>query len=191
VWVRASPIADTPPYFLVVDAELEIGNAQGEYRRERLAHFYLDYKKTTLAAGEYIARIYVQREQLQRPLKLFKISKRYEDDISAVMGAFCWSGVATNEFRIAFGGMAGIPKRASVAEQFLSANNWYDAGTVDEKLLAQACELLRGEFAPMTDVRASAAYRMAMACNLLKKACYEFAAEASGTVVEARLFNHA
>ena len=188
---NASPIADTPPYFLVVDAELEIGNAQGEYRRESITQFYRDYKKTTLAAGEYLARIYIKREQLQRPIKLFKISKRYEDDISAVMGAFCWSGAATNEWRIAFGGMAGIPKRASATEQFLSSNQWYDAGAVNEALLAQACELLRGEFAPMTDVRASAAYRMAMACNLLKKACYELAAEASGAVVEERLYQHA
>ncbi len=188
---NASPIADTPPYFLVMDAELEIGNAHGEYRRELITRFYLDYKKTTLAAGEYIARIYVKREQLQHPLKLFKISKRYEDDISAVMGAFCWSGAEANEFKMAFGGMAGIPKRAAATEQFLSNSNWYSAGAVDEAVLEQACTLLRSEFAPMTDVRASAAYRMAMACNLLKKACYEFAAEASGAVIEARLFDHA
>lgn len=188
---NASPIADTPPYFLVMDAELEIGNAQGEYRREAIAQFYRDYKKTTLAAGEYLARIFIKREQLQRPIKLFKISKRYEDDISAVMGAFSWSGAATNLFSIAFGGMAGIPKRATAAEQFLSANKWCDAGAVDEAILAQACELLRSEFAPMSDVRASADYRMAMACNLLKKSCYEFAAEASGAVIEGRLFHHA
>ncbi|WP_323813118.1 xanthine dehydrogenase small subunit [Cellvibrio sp. NN19] len=185
---NASPIADSPPYLLVLDAELEIVNSSGATRIEALANFYHDYKKTTLAQGEYIARIRIARANLNKPLKLFKVSKRYEDDISAVMGAFCWSD---DGFKIAFGGMAGIPKRATATEQFLSAQSWCDSGVVDEALLEQACDLLRSEFAPMTDVRASAAYRMAMACNLLKKACYEFAAEASGTVIEERLFDHA
>jgi len=188
---NASPIADAPPYLLVMDAELEIVNNSGSTRRELLTHFYRDYKKTTLAAGEYLARICIARVQLALPLKLFKITKRYEDDISAVMGAFCWSGKADNEFKIAFGGMAAIPKRASTTEQFLSNTSWSVAGEVDEAILAQACDLLRSEFSPLSDVRASAAYRMAMACNLLKKACYEFAAEASGKVIEERLFSHA
>lgn len=185
---NASPIADTPPYLLVLDAELEIVNSSGASRIEALMNFYRDYKKTTLAQGEYIARIRIARANLNKPLKLFKVSKRYEDDISAVMGAFCWS---ENGFKIAFGGMAGIPKRALATEQFLSANNWCDSGAVNDALLEQACNLLRSEFAPMSDVRASADYRMAMACNLLKKACYEFAAQASGAVIEERLFNHA
>lgn len=188
---NASPIADAPPYLLVMDAELELVNSNGNVRREWLTHFYRDYKKTTLAAGEYLARICIAREQLARPLKLFKISKRYEDDISAVMGAFCWSGPATNQFKIAFGGMAAIPKRATATEQFLSNANWYASGEVDEDILAKACDLLRSEFSPLGDVRASAAYRMDMACNLLKRACYEFAAEAAGKIIEARLFSHA
>lgn len=188
---NASPIADSPPYLLVLDAELEIVNSSGSARRELIADFYRDYKKTTLAAGEYLARIRIARVQLAQPLKLFKITKRYEDDISAVMGAFCWSGQAVNEFKIAFGGMAAIPKRATTTEQFLSKNLWQLAGDVNENILEQACDLLRREFSPLSDVRASAAYRMAMAGNLLKKACYEFAAEASGKVIEARLFTHA
>lgn len=188
---NASPIADTPPYLLVMDAELEIVDSRGNTRRELLTNFYRDYKKTTLGADEYLARIHIARAQLAQPLKLFKITKRYEDDISAVMGAFCWSGITFNEFKIAFGGMAAIPKRASATEHFLSNASWYIAGDVDEEILLQACDLLRSEFSPLSDVRASAAYRMAMACNLLKKACYEFAAEASGKVIEGRLFNHA
>ncbi|HSC66653.1 MAG TPA: xanthine dehydrogenase small subunit [Cellvibrio sp.] len=188
---NASPIADTPPYFLVLEAELEIANQHGHYRRELLTDFYRGYKQTTLAAGEYLARIHIDRAQLARPLKLFKITKRYEDDISAVMGAFCWSGLTANQFKIAFGGMAAIPKRASVTEQFLSNQFWCDDGEVNEDILTQACDLLCGEFSPLSDVRASSAYRMAMACNLLKKACYEFAAEVSGKAIEARLFSHA
>jgi xanthine dehydrogenase small subunit len=188
---NASPIADAPPYLLVMDAELELVNSKGGSRRELITNFYRNYKQTSLAADEYLARIRIARAQLAQPLKLFKVTKRYEDDISAVMGAFCWSGQTTNEFKIAFGGMAAIPKRASVTGQFLTGSNWCVSGDVDEGVLAQACELLRSEFSPLSDVRASAAYRMAMACNLLKKACYEFAAEASGKVTEARLFHHA
>lgn len=188
---NASPIADSPPYLLVLDAELEIVSSSGSARRELLTDFYRDYKKTTLAGDEYLARIRIARAQLAQPLKLFKITKRYEDDISAVMGAFCWSGNDANEFKIAFGGMAAIPKRACATEQFLTNTVWCAAGDVHDDILEQACDLLRREFSPLSDVRASAAYRMAMACNLLKKACYEFAAEASGKVIEARLFHHA
>jgi xanthine dehydrogenase small subunit len=188
---NASPIADTPPYLLVMDAELDLVDSGGNARRELLTNFYRDYKKTTLGVGEYLARIRIARAQLAQPLKLFKITKRYEDDISAVMGAFCWGGQTSNEFKIAFGGMAAIPKRASITEQFLSNTEWCVAGDVDEEILAQACDLLRSEFSPLSDVRASAAYRMAMACNLLKKACYEFAAEASGKALDTRLFSHA
>lgn len=192
---NASPIADAPPYLLVMEAELEIIDSNGESRRELLTDFYRSYKQTTLATNEYLARIHIARAQFNNPLKLFKISKRYDDDISTLMGAFSWagdgSGEDSNEFKIAFGGMAAIPKRASTTEQFLTKTIWCAAGDVDENILAQACELLRSEFSPMSDVRASAAYRMAMACNLLKKACYEFAAEASGKVIEERLFHHA
>lgn len=163
---NASPIADCPPYLLALDAELVIGNTAGEYRREWLADFYLDYKRTTLVAGEYLAQVVIQRSALAQPLKLYKISKRYEDDISAVMGAFRCD--AANRLSIAFGGMAATPKRAHLTEAFLHQH----AGQLDEVLIERACSILASEFSPLSDVRASAGYRMAMACNLLKKACY-------------------
>lgn len=162
---NASPIADCPPYLLALDAELVIGNSRGEYRHELLTDFYLDYKRTTLAAGEYLAHIVIQRSALAQPLKLYKISKRYEDDISAVMGAFRCDA---NRLSIAFGGMAATPKRARLTEAFL----YQHAGELDDELIEQACNILASEFSPLSDVRASAEYRMAMACNLLKKACY-------------------
>lgn len=81
---NASPIADCPPWLLVLEAELIIGNARGEYRREPLPDFYRDYKSTSLAADEYLAQVAIQREALAQPLRVYKISKRYEDDISAV-----------------------------------------------------------------------------------------------------------
>ena len=92
---NASPIADAPPYLLVMDAELEIVNSNGDSRRELLTHFYRDYKKTIAGWPANISRGFLlHARKLTKPLKLFKISKRYEDDISAVMGAFCWSGDA-------------------------------------------------------------------------------------------------
>ena len=185
---NASPIADMPPCLLVLDAELIVGNSAGEYRQQALSDFYLGYKKTTLGAGEYLARIRIARSALSQSLKLFKISKRYEDDISAVMGAFCFDDTRV---KIAFGGMAGIPQRAYQSENFLNQHAWLINGDLDENLLDEACAILRTEFTPMSDVRASADYRMAMACNLLKKACYEFAAQASGRAPCEGVFDHA
>lgn len=186
---NASPIADMPPYLLVLDAELLIGNCAGDYRRELLANFYLDYKQTTLAAGEYLARILIKRKVLAQPLKLYKISKRYEDDISAVMGAFCWDGQV--RLQIAFGGMAAIPKRATLTEAFIEKNTWQENGSVNEAVLERACDILRSEFTPLSDVRASADYRMAMACSLLKKACIQFAAQSIGQTVADGVFDYA
>ena len=163
---NASPIADCPPYLLVLNAELVIGNSAGEYRCELLTNFYLDYKRTTLARGEYLAQIKIERGLLAQPLKLFKITKRYEDDISAVMGAFHCD--ADKRLSIAFGGMAATPKRAPLTEAFL----YQHAGELDETIIEQACIILASEFSPLSDVRASSAYRMAMACSLLRKACY-------------------
>ena len=186
---NASPIADTPPFLLVLDAELLIGNAAGEYRREPISQFYRAYKHTTLVAGEYLAKIRIKREALDYPVKLYKISKRYEDDISAVMGAFLFDG--QQQLRIAFGGMAAIPRRAHATEKFLHQTTWHRDGQVLPHILEQACDVLRNEFSPMSDVRASAEYRMAMACNLLKKACNEIMAQLNGQVVAEGVFDHA
>jgi xanthine dehydrogenase small subunit len=81
------------------------------------------------------------------------------------MGAFRCDA---NRLSIAFGGMAATPKRARLTEAFLHQH----AGELDDELIEQACNILASEFSPLSDVRASAEYRMAMACNLLKKACY-------------------
>ena len=186
---NASPIADMPPYLLVLGAELVINKSDGTSRVERLSDFYIDYKQTRLYAGEYLAEIVVPRASLHSPLKLFKISKRYEDDISAVMGAFRWG--EDEQLTIAYGGMAAIPKRATATEDFINCQRWWLDGGVDEAVLSRACEVLSTEFTPMTDVRASAEYRMAMAGNLLRKACHEFAAEWAGHTIEAGVFSHA
>lgn len=186
---NASPIADMPPYLLVLDAELVIRNSHGEERREKLIDFYLDYKKTTLAVGEYLAEVAFDRAAFEEPLKLIKLSKRYEDDISAVMGAFRWR--ADGSLAIAYGGMAAIPKRALETEALLNQSIWQREGDLEEDVLDRACEQVSLEFKPMTDVRASAEYRMAMAGSLLRKACRSLSAERAGKVIEPGVFTHA
>ncbi|MGD8176361.1 xanthine dehydrogenase small subunit [Marinimicrobium sp. ARAG 43.8] len=186
---NASPIADTPPWLLSLDASLCIRNGSGESRYEKLTDFYRGYKHTSLQPGEYIAQIVIRRTALADPLRLYKLSKRYEDDISAVMGAFRWD--ANGALWIAYGGMAATPKRATKTEAFLNQSIWHREGGVDEGVLDQACECLDTEFSPMTDVRASARYRLAMAKNMLRKACRSLAAERSGRVCEPGVFEHA
>lgn len=186
---NASPIADTPPCFLALDAGLIIGHVNGDSRIEPLQDFYLDYKKTSLQPGEYIRAIRIPRLALQDPLKLIKVSKRYEDDISAVMGAF--RVTANGEWRIAFGGMAATPRRAFVTEALLSGLAWQQVDDPDDDFFAAVHQSLSSEFSPMTDVRASSAYRMSLACNLLTKAVLEFSAAHNGRVGSEDLFHHA
>ncbi|UTA48280.1 xanthine dehydrogenase small subunit [Simiduia sp. 21SJ11W-1] len=169
---NASPIADTPPWLLVQEAELIIGKPEGGFRYERLEDFYLDYKKTTLRAGEYLADVRLSRARLACAAKLYKVSKRYEDDISAVCGAFLIN--PNNQLRIAFGGMAATPKRARLTEAFINKQPWQTAENW-EAVVAQAGEYLAQDFTPLTDVRASKDYRLQLAHNLLRKACRAWA----------------
>lgn len=187
--VNASPVADMPPYLLALDAELIIRSSAGETRQEKLSDFYLDYKKTTLAPGEYLAEVVFTRDAFAEPIKLIKLSKRYEDDISSVMGAFRWR--ADGSLVIAYGGMAAMPKRALATEALLSQSIWQREGELDHAILDKACEALAGEFTPMTDVRASADYRIAMAGSLLRKACRVLVAEHAGKTLEPGVFSHA
>lgn len=102
-------------------------------------------------------------------LKVYKISKRFDDDISAVLAAFNLEidGDVIKSARIAFGGMAGIPKRASNCEKALNGQPWTQS-TIESAMTALATD-----FTPMNDVRASAQYRMQVAQNLLQKAFIE------------------
>ena len=139
---------------------------QGEQRRElAIEEYFLDYKKTALQSGEFIEQIIVPKPTANQHFKVYKLSKRLDDDISAVCGAFNLTiedGVV-REARIAFGGMAAVPKRASGAEQALIGQLWNKA-TVNT-----AMQALTGDFEPLTDFRASKEYRSKIATNLLYK----------------------
>ncbi|MCH4563712.1 xanthine dehydrogenase small subunit [Halomonas sp. EGI 63088] len=161
---NASPIGDTPPVLLALGSRLWLTGPEGE-RELPLDDFFLDYKKTALGEGESIRAIFLPRPEAGRTLKVWKLSKRREDDISAVLGAFSWKledGIL-REVRLAFGGMAATPKRAAAAEAALE-------GQAPSTAAFQAARLaLTRDFQPMSDVRGSAHYRQLSAANLLER----------------------
>ena len=128
-----------------------------------LEDFFLDYRKQDRRPGEFVAG--VSFPESAPGLRCYKISKRFDQDISAVCGCFnvtVESGRVTAA-RISFGGMAGVPKRAAQAEAALVGQNWTDA-TVEG-----AADAIARDFTPLSDMRASSAYRMQTAQNLMRR----------------------
>jgi xanthine dehydrogenase small subunit len=157
---NGSPIGDAPPPLIALGAQLVL--RKGKKRREiALEDFFLDYKKQDRQPGEFVESILIPRQPDN--LRVWKVSKRFDQDISAVCGAFnilIGNGKVTSA-RIAFGGMAGIPKRAAKAEAALTGQTW------TAEVVKSAMAAMTGDFTPMSDMRASAAYRMQTAQNLL------------------------
>jgi len=163
---NGSPIGDSPPALIALGATLHLRN--GDIRREiALEDFFVEYGKQDRAPGEFVEAVSIP-VQADR-LKVYKLSKRFDQDISAVCGAFnlTISDGVVSEARIAFGGMAGIPKRASAVEAALIGQPWSD--TTVEHAVAKFAE----DYAPLSDMRASAAYRMTTARNMLWRYFYE------------------
>ena len=166
---NGSPIGDGPPALMALGATLHL--RQGEARREMpLERFFLDYGKQDRRPGEFVEAISVPHQPDH--LSCYKLSKRFDQDISAVCGCF-WIAVedgTVRAVRIAFGGMAGVPKRAHAVERALTGQPW-TAETV-----AAAMARFADDFAPIGDLRASAAYRLRSAQNMLAR----YFAERSG-----------
>ena len=161
---NASPIGDSMPALMVCGARVKL--RQGEARREMdLQDLYLDYMKTALQPGEFIESIVIPRRDDGLRLRCYKLSKRFDQDISALCAAFALrlDGERIADIRIALGGMAAIPKRAPQTEQYLLGKTW------DEPQLQLAMNRLQEEFTPLTDMRASAAYRSRASANLLNR----------------------
>ena len=161
---NASPIGDTLPWLIAMDATLVLAGPGG--RREMpIEDFFLDYRKTDLRPGEVIASVRVPRLAASEAFRTYKVSKRYDQDISAVIGAYRLeiAGGRVRDARIAYGGMAATPKRARRAERALTGRVW------DEAAAAAAAEAVAGDFAPIDDFRASAGYRRRVAANLLRR----------------------
>ncbi|WP_105103429.1 xanthine dehydrogenase small subunit [Microbulbifer pacificus] len=167
---NASPIGDMPPALIALGAELELDGVDG-VRRLPLQEFFHDYKKTDLRPNEFIRGVWIPASLSDEQLLIYKISKRLDDDISAVLGAF-WlklDGAIVEDCRLAFGGMAAIPKRAANAEAALRGQPW------NLSSVARAVGALAEDFSPMSDVRASAEYRQQVAGNLIRRALLDSA----------------
>jgi len=161
---NGSPIGDAPPVLIALDAQLELRRGS-RLRHMPLAEFYVDYMKNRLEPGEFVQTIVVPLASSERRLRAYKISKRFDSDISAVCAALAieLDGERIKQVRLAFGGMAAIVKRAAQAEAALANQPWTQA-SVDAAKAA-----LAQDFTPLTDMRASAAYRMQVAQNLLQR----------------------
>ena len=165
---NGSPIGDMPPALIAAGASLVLRqwNAQ---RTIPLEDFFLAYGKQNRRPGEFVEAVLVPDPNPDTIFKVYKLSKRFDQDISAVCGAFAIDmrdGVVTSA-RIAFGGMAATPKRATACEDILVGQPW-NPTTIDEAVAA-----LASDFTPLTDVRASAAYRALAAGNMLRKVYIE------------------
>lgn len=159
---NGSPIGDGMPPLIALNAKIVL-RAKSGTRTLDLEDYFLAYKKQDKAPGEFIEKIIIPEKPDNLLFKVYKVSKRFDQDISAVCGAFALSldaGTVTAA-RIAFGGMAGIPQRALQTENFLTGKEW------TEETACQAMAVLKDEFSPLTDMRASAAYRQQVCANLL------------------------
>jgi xanthine dehydrogenase small subunit len=170
---NGSPIGDSMPALIALGARLVL--RRGVVRRElALEDFFLAYRQTALQAGEFLETILVPEPPPGQAFACYKISKRFDQDISAVMAGFglILEGGIVRAARLAYGGMAGTPKRAAVAEAALIGRS-FDAAAAKE-----AAAALAQDFQPMSDMRASADYRLTVAGNLIVKFQAEWAGAA-------------
>lgn len=159
---NGSPVGDGPPAFIALGARLHLRRGQ-ERRSLPLEDFFLDYRRQDRRPGEFVEALSFPRQP--DALSCHKLSKRFDQDISAVCGCFNIrvEGGRVAAARLAFGGMAGIPKRARAAEEALLGRPWAEA-TVEA-----AAAALAEDFRPIDDLRASAAYRLAAAQGMLRR----------------------
>jgi xanthine dehydrogenase small subunit len=165
---NGSPIGDMPPALIAAGATLVLRKGDAT-RTMPLEAYFLAYGKQDRQPGEFVEAVIVPRLPAGRIFKVFKLSKRFDQDISAVCAGIS-IGVTDRvitDARIAFGGMAATPRRATACEAALIGQPW------NEATARAAAEALAQDFQPIDDMRASAAYRLQAAKNLLLKAVVE------------------
>jgi len=167
--VTASPIGDSAPVLLALDAKVVLASLAGE-RVLPVGEFFVAYRKTALQPGEVLKTIIIPRGAskagLTRKTAWVKVSKRREMDISTVAGAFVVDLDPQNvicHIRLGFGGVAAMPVRAKRTEATLLGKIW------SEETVQDALPILREEFKPISDVRGTADYRGGLITNLLEK----------------------
>jgi len=170
---NGSPIGDSAPWLIALGSEIVLRSIRGQ-RRMPLEDFYLGYQKKDMQADEFVEAVRVPLPRAGVQLRTYKLAKRFDQDISAVCAAFAFrlDGGIVREARIAYGGMAATSKRAAKTEGYLKDKAW------DEATLNQAMQLLAQDYQPLSDMRASDAYRMKTAQNLLRRYWLETRADA-------------
>lgn len=161
---NASPIGDTPPCLIALEAVLTLRSVAGT-RTVPAESFITGYRKTLLQPGEFIESIRVPRLRPNQQFFAYKISKRFDQDISTTIGAFRIEvqNSAVRDLRAVFGGMAAQPARAACAEKAVSGRPW-----TAETLAGIDAEVAR-DFSPIDDHRGTAAYRLRAAANLFRR----------------------
>ncbi|MQX89255.1 xanthine dehydrogenase small subunit [Sinorhizobium meliloti] len=162
---NGSPIGDTPPALIALGASVTL--RKGTSRRTLpLEAFFIEYGKQDREPGEFVETVRIPFLNETERFAVYKITKRFDQDISAVCGAFrvkLDGDGKVADVAIAFGGMAGTPKRASNVEAALKGAQWNDAA------IEAGVAAFERDFTPLTDWRASSEYRMLVARNLLRR----------------------
>jgi xanthine dehydrogenase small subunit len=168
---NGSPIGDTPPMLIALGAALHLRHGN-DMRKLAIEDFFIAYGKQDRKLGELVWRLDIPKLKKNEAFRAYKISKRFDQDISAVLAAFKFTieGRRVPSARLAYGGMAATPKRAKRAEAAIAGLSLDAPATWDVAIRA-----LEQDFEPITDMRASAAYRMETAQALLRKALIEIA----------------
>ncbi|MGE3146502.1 MAG: xanthine dehydrogenase small subunit [Pseudorhodoplanes sp.] len=177
---NASPIGDTIPCLIAIGAEVVL-DADGNSRRMKVEDFITGYRKTALGPGEVIVALDLPLPAKGATFRAYKLSKRFDQDISTVIAAFALTlkGNKVESIRAAFGGMAVKSARAMHLEAALAGKPWTAAALQD------ADALIARDFAPMTDQRGTAAYRLRAGANLVRRLQLETAGHDMPTRVEA------
>jgi len=165
---NGSPIGDSMPWLIALGSHVVLRGPGGE-RVMPLEDLYLAYQKKDMQPGEFVQAVRVPLPRAGVQFRTYKLAKRFDQDISAVCAAFAFrfDGGIVSEARIAFGGMAATPKRASATEALLLGKAW------DEQTVADAMAAMARDYAPLSDMRASSTYRMKAAQNLLRRFWFE------------------
>jgi xanthine dehydrogenase small subunit len=176
---NGSPIGDMPPALIALGATVTL--RRGDERREMpLERYFIAYGKQDRRTGEFVEKLFIPRPHPQQIVRIVKLSKRFDSDISAVCGAIALTLAdgKVAKARIAFGGMAGIPQRAAAAEAAL-------IGALFGQESCEAAALaLAEDFTPLSDVRGSSDYRLTVAGNLFRRLWFEHSGQ-GGTVLTA------
>lgn len=178
---NGSPVGDGMPPLIALGAQLVLRSQTGS-RTINLEDYFIAYSQQDRKPGEFIEKIIVPPRPDDLLFKTYKLSKRFDQDISAVCGAFALvlKNGTVSSAKIAFGGMAATPKRATKTEEVLTGKIW------NEKTVKQAMAALNEDFSPLTDMRASADYRSMAAQNLL----YRFYIETTEPETETRIYDY-